>query len=32
MIQLNAPDTGFLFIAGFEEISGRAILSPQLER
>ena len=31
MAQFNAPDTGFLFIADFVEISGKVIVSPQLE-
>jgi hypothetical protein len=31
MTQLNAPDTGFLLIADFVEISGRVIVSPQQE-
>jgi hypothetical protein len=29
--QSSAPDTGFLFIADFVEISGKTIVSPQLE-
>jgi hypothetical protein len=31
MTQSNAPDTGFLFITDFVEISGKVIVSPQLE-
>jgi hypothetical protein len=31
MTQSNAPDTGSLFIAGFMEISGKAIVLLQLE-
>jgi hypothetical protein len=31
MTQSNAPDTGFLFLADFVEISDKVIVSPQLE-
>jgi hypothetical protein len=31
MTQSNAPNTGFLFIADFVEISGKVIVFPQLE-
>jgi hypothetical protein len=31
MTQFNAPDTGFLLIADFVEISDKVIISPQLE-